>query len=301
MRVAVIDLGTNTFHLLIVEADGHGNFKEVYRERRFVHLAEDGIHTIGKTPFNRAIKTMNAFAIKIIEHQAQKVKAKGTAALRRASNGAALKAAIKSKTGIEIETISGADEARLIYVGVREAVTMYDLPMLIMDIGGGSVELIIANKDKIFYAESFPIGVAVLYERFHKSEPISQQEMATMQTFLAETLAPLTNVMQQHNIKSIIGSSGTFDVLERILPSFKPSKFSAHIEFATLRPFYEAVINATLKERLAMPKVPKHRAQLMVVAILLLNFVIEQYNIQDLIISNFAMKEGMIREALNEL
>ncbi|MEM6698688.1 MAG: exopolyphosphatase, partial [Bacteroidota bacterium] len=106
---AVIDLGTNTFHLLIAETDGKG-FRIVYKERIFVKLGENGVETIGDLSFERGILAMNHFSEVIQQFRVSKVKAIGTAALRTASNGQAFLARVKAEANIEIETISGNRE-----------------------------------------------------------------------------------------------------------------------------------------------------------------------------------------------
>ncbi|MCB0663459.1 MAG: hypothetical protein KDC24_12015, partial [Saprospiraceae bacterium] len=143
-KKAVIDLGTNTFHLLAVEIDENEQMHFLFRERIFVKLAEDGIQSIGPAPFQRAIKAMTVFKNKLDELGIDHFKAFGTAALRTATNGPDLIHAIKEKTGIEVALIDGLEEARLIHLGVSQAVPFDHTKQLIMDIGGGSVEFVIA-------------------------------------------------------------------------------------------------------------------------------------------------------------
>ncbi|MGB0864581.1 MAG: phosphatase [Saprospiraceae bacterium] len=296
MKIAVIDLGTNTFHLLIVELID-GTFKEVHRNRQFIHLAENGITTIGNAPYERAFKVMNQFGLDIIRHGAKKVVAKGTAALRRASNGAQFIQEVKEKTGIQIETISGDEEAKLIYYGVRQAVEMTDEKMLLMDIGGGSVEFIIANQHQKFWAQSFPIGVAVLFQKFHHQEPIDMGDLKALQDFLKETVQPLKAALSQYPTDILVGASGTFDVLEQVMTINHQTKNSADIEISEFEPLYKRLIKANLEERLAMEDISNHRAKLIVVAVILVDFILKHFDLKHIKVSNFAMKEGMIEEA----
>ena len=298
MRLAVADLGTNTFHLLIVDVLEDKSFKEVYRERRFIHLAEDGIKTIGAAPYQRGIKALNSFAVQMMKHRVDKFMVKGTAALRRASNGAQFLAEVKAKTSISINTISGDEEAKLIYYGVREAVQLSKEPSLTIDVGGGSVEFIIANDEKMFWAQSFPIGVAVLHKNFHHSEPISTNEIQSLKEYLDTTLAPLKEAFSNYNIKTLIGASGTFDVLEKAMRITKKNKHAAYIEFDDFVPLHDKVIAASFEERAIMPEVPQQRTKLIVVALILVKYVLDTFDLEEIVISNFAMKEGMIRELI---
>lgn len=300
MKIAVIDLGTNTFHLLIVQANQDGSFTEVCRDARFIHLGENGIETIGEAPYKRGLNTMNAFALKIMKHRALKVSVIGTAALRNASNGGAFIEEVKQRTGIQIETITGDKEAELIYYGVRESLEMTATPMMIIDVGGGSVEFIIANRTQIFWARSFPIGVAVLHYHFHQYEPISAQNITAQYAFLEKTLEPLAVALQQYPITTLIGASGTFDVLEHAMKIEEQSKHSATVQIGAFQPFFDEVIQANLEERIAMESVPNSRAKLIVVALILVDFILKKYEIEQLIVSSFAMKEGMIQQIKKE-
>lgn len=299
MRLGVADLGTNTFHLLIVDVLKDKSFREIYRERRFIHLAEDGIKTIGTAPYQRGIEALNSFAIQMMKHRVNKFTVKGTAALRRASNGAQFLAEVKAKTSISIDTITGDEEAKLIYYGVREAVQMPAEPSLIIDVGGGSVEFIIANHEEMFWAQSFPIGVAVLYKNFHHSEPISTNEIQTLKEYLDSTLAPLKKAFSNYNIKALIGASGTFDVLEKAMRITKRNKHAAYIEFEDFVPLHDKVIAATEEERMTMSEVPLQRKKLIVVALILVKYVLDTFDLEEIVVSNFAMKEGMIRELID--
>lgn len=298
MKIAVIDLGTNTFHLLIVESDGSGGFIELYRERLFIQLAENGIQTIGDAPYSRALNAIVHFSKIIRNRKVKNVRALGTAALRTASNGAQLIEEVKEKTDIQIQAISGDEEARLICQGTRLAVPMTEKPVLIMDIGGGSVEFIIANNTEQFWAQSFPVGVAVLFNQFHKNDPISKEEVNTITDFLTSTLSPLIKQLDHYNFQALVGASGTFDVLENILVKEKQRPNSSSIQTVDFKTVLNQWQYTKLEERLAYIDIPNNRAKLIVVAFILINFITELTSIKTIWISKFAMKEGMIVDQL---
>lgn len=295
---AVIDLGTNTFHLLIARPNKEGGFDEIYRERRFIKLAENGIQNIGDAAFKRGLKAMNDYA-KIIEaHQVRATKAIGTAALRTASNGADFTDQVKADCQIEIELISGDEEARLIHHGVIQAVPFAGARQLIMDIGGGSVEFIIANKECVFWSRSFPIGVAVLFNQFHKNDPISLEEQLSINSFLQAQLGPLAAALSSFPVKNLIGASGTFDVLENLLESKEKGKFYAKMDEKYFHPFFKATLTSTLAERLKIDGIPPARAEMLIVALILIDYIISLADIQDIVVSAFAMKEGILKEMM---
>ncbi|MEM6377468.1 MAG: exopolyphosphatase [Bacteroidota bacterium] len=298
-KIAVIDLGTNTFHLLIVSVED-GQFSTLYRERRFIKLAEQGIETIGASAYNRAMEAMTAYAKILKEHQVEECQAFGTAALRTASNGPQFIEDVLQETGIQIQLIDGQREAGLIHKGVALAVPFAKHPILIMDIGGGSVEFIIANEDQVFWAQSFPIGVAVLHRSFHQHDPITDAEKAALLSFLEQTLKPLKVALERYPCHELAGASGTFDVLENILSEDRCGPHCAEIAAHKLQKISTEIISNALPERLLIPGLPKERADLIVVAMLLIEYVCQLADIDTIYVSAFAMKEGMIAELMQK-
>ena len=297
-RYGVIDLGTNTFHLLIVEVDGAGHLTEVHRESRFVKLGEEGIETIGQAPFKRGLQTLIDYQKILEQYKINDAIALGTAALRTASNGKTFVKSVEDITGIQPRLISGIEEARLIYNGVKKAVPLSQEKSLIMDIGGGSVEFIITNEDGIIWSESFPVGVAVLFKKFHESDPINKDEIEAINAHLASSLAPLIEELRHHKIKNLIGASGTFDVLESVLVKDKSHPHHAHLDAQFFYPYYERLIQSTVKDRLAMNDLPDTRADMIVVALVLIHFILQTADIQQITISDYAMKEGLLYEMI---
>lgn len=298
-RYGVIDLGTNTFHLLIVEASNNGlPFKELYRKRQFVKLAEEGIKTIGQAAYDRGLSTLREYKVILDELQVQQLKVMGTAALRTASNGPAFVQQIKAETGIIIELIDGNREAGFIHKGVIQAVPFEAKNYLIMDIGGGSVEFIIANMEAVIWAQSFPIGAAVLYKKFHQGDPLSQEEKNRLWEHLEQSTKPLFSVLKQYPVDTLVGASGTFDILEEALTDSKLHPLYGHIPIHLYQSFFERVSPASYQERLAMTDVPNNRADMIVVALLLIEFVVQKANIQQIIASSYAMKEGILAEMI---
>ncbi len=294
-KYGVIDLGTNTFHLLIAGFEADGRIREIYRERRFVKLAENGIETIGPAPFRRGIATVESFAAQLKAHGVEQVAAVGTAALRTAVNGGAFIAAVKQKTGIAIALISGEEEARLIHQGVLQTgILRTGTKALIMDIGGGSVELILADGEGVAWMGSFLIGVAVLHRRFHHSDPISAAEVAALEAFLDSELRPVRQPLLREAPTMLVGAAGTFDVLADLFATERIPPGCTRLEAAQFFPFLHQMQNATLAERYATPGVPAARADMIVVALLLIARVLKMARLEKIVVSNYAMKEGML-------
>ena len=193
MKIAVIDLGTNTFNLLIVEKDNIGGYKKLSSNRIPVKLGEGTINKgfIADIPFKRGITALKEYSKIIKEQKIETVVALATSAIRTAKNGLDFVAKAKSEAGIDVEVIDGNREAELIYFGNRQAVKMDNNLSLIMDIGGGSTEFIIATKDTILWKQSFMLGAARLLELFNPSDPISDIESKKLNNYFDEQLKPL--------------------------------------------------------------------------------------------------------------
>ena len=276
-RFAVIDIGTNTFHLLIAEpAEGGAKLREIYRSRHFIKLAEQGIETLSSSALERGMKALRFFRRQLDEHGVpdERMIALGTAALRTAVNGPAFRMQVKEVTNIDIQIITGDREAELIAQGALLAIPPPREPILIMDIGGGSVEFIIADGIQVYWAQSFPVGVAVLYHRFHRTDPISADEIQALRDFLRQQLQPLKQALRIRPATHLIGAAGTFDVIADHLSPTDGGRSFAPIEISAYDRFFRAVLPSTIAERYAMPEIPDDRADMIVVALLLIDLLL---------------------------
>lgn len=301
-KIAVIDLGTNTFHLIVAAPEENKvGFEIVYRERQFVKLAEDGIEKIGEAPFNRGIQTLIKFRNVLDRYGVDIVGAVGTAALRTATNGKQFVKEAEEKAMIPIQLIDGQREAELIGKGVAKAIPDFGLAKyLIMDIGGGSVEFILANHSQVFWARSFPIGVAVLFRSFHHSDPIQTNEVESIEQFLEEPIQILKEALSKHEISLLVGASGTFDVLENLLAERDNGSYYSNFQADKFWPIYEKLLYSTLEERFQNPSIPKARAEMLIASMILISKVLKLINVPRIVVSSFALKEGLLGELINQ-
>jgi len=299
-RVAIIDLGTNTIHLLIVESNSaEVPWKELKRERVYVKLATGGINNISKEAFQRAVQTMVKFKKIINQYGNPLTFAVGTACLRVAKNASDLKNEVYEKTGIRIQVISGDREAELITSGIILSLPEIQTSFLIMDIGGGSVEFIVCDKSgNINFSKSYPVGVAVLFEKFHKKDPISKIEIQDIDQYLKLELHDLIRHIHQYPSLDLVGASGTFEVLGDVLSSEQPNAYTKRVEVNSFYPFYEKVMLTNFEDRITMPEIPDTRADLIVVALQMIYFMLTQYHFNQILVSDFALKEGLLSETL---
>jgi exopolyphosphatase/guanosine-5'-triphosphate,3'-diphosphate pyrophosphatase len=273
-----------------------------------VKLGEGGISNgeIAPEAFARALHTLTAFQEEIELHQVTDVRATATSAVRSARNGKELTEAIFEQTGIKVDVIPGDREAELICQGIRQAVALGRAPHLLMDIGGGSVEFIIADEASIFWKQSFEIGAQRLLDLFFQHDPLTADDVRAEQAYLATQLAPLTAAVQQFQPVGLVGASGTFDTLGDLQAAqrgeIRPDTIPPVTEIApqSFYQSYEQLLASTHAQRLAMPGMTPLRADMIVVACVLIDFVLKTYGFTSIRASAYALKEGLLAEILNQ-
>jgi len=312
MRVAILDLGTNTFNIFVAEIFPNQTYKKVYKSKISVKLGEGGINNnfIESIPFERGINALKKHKKTILKYKAERVIAFATSAIRSASNGSEFVTEVKKNTGIEIEVISGEREAELIYYGVRSAVKMTNAPVLIMDIGGGSTEFIIAQNDKIFWKQSFLLGAARLLDKFKPSNPITVEEIKNIENYFEENLNPLFSAIgtfSNVNKKTLelIGSSGSFDSLAEMIGFrfYQVEALKGKSEYAFDLPDFEKmnqiIILSTAKERLSMKGLTKMRVDMIVISSIFVNYILKRLDIKQMRGSKYSLKEGILWESIH--
>jgi len=306
--VAVMDLGTNTFHLLIAKGDA-ANPEELYHTTVPVRLGEGGINNgiIQTVAYKRGVDTLIQFGEKIREFKAERVSAIATSALRSASNGHDFIEEVKTKAGIEIETITGDREAKYIYEGVKAGKCLTKQNSLILDIGGGSVEFILGNEDEIIWKQSFEIGAARMLDKFHKIDPIPETSIGEMNRYLKQILPSFLEAAKDVKISNIIGSSGAFETFAEVIELQKGNgfelkknrkyKFDAQ-EFINITDW---LISSSHKDRESTKGIIPIRVDMIVSASLITRFVMKKLGINDVVMSTYSLKEGVLAEALNTI
>jgi len=308
MKVAIIDIGTNTFNLLIA-IQPNRRLIPIQIHKEFVFLGKGGINNnrLQEDAIVRGLRVLIKFKEIADSLGASKIIAIATSAVRNAENGKNFIAKTKSLTGIEIETISGNQEAEYIYKGAREATSFGDKPVLLMDVGGGSTEFIICDNRQVYWKKSIEVGAARLYEGFHKSEPIVKNEVLEIENYLDKILFTIIQKAEEFELETLIGSSGAFTSFAKIIAHRlnEPEKlvYSSEYEFNLLefQNIKDEIINLTLEERYKIPGLIKERAPMIVVGTVLVDFVLKRLNIQQFKLARYALKEGVASDFLNRL
>ncbi|HEV8627861.1 MAG TPA: Ppx/GppA phosphatase family protein [Acidimicrobiia bacterium] len=315
MRIAAIDLGTNSFHLLVVDAGPDGSFVPLVREKEMLRLGDDVARDgrISRDAARRALATLRRFRALAEGAGATRVVACATSAFREASNGRRLAAMLAEQTGIEARIIDGETEAGLIYSAVRASVLMEKGPVLAFDLGGGSLEVMVGDGEALWWANSLPLGVARLTAEVVRHDPLTGGDQRRLRKRIIDLLEPvagqiadLFDVGAPGGPALAVGSGGTFCDLARMVAyrrsggipvSVNQFTFS-RLEFLDL---HEELMAATAAERRRMPGLELRRVDLVPAGAMLLATAMELFGFDELTVSEWALREGMVLDSLRAL
>lgn len=301
MPIAIIDLGTNTFNLLIAKPAVNG-FTILYSTRIGVKLGRGGIgnNTILPDAFERGINALQQYANIMQQYGVIKHRAYATSAIRTALNGTLFIEQAKQKFNINIELITGHREAELIYKGIK-LTNNFAHNYIILDIGGGSNEFIICNNSQILWKESFPLGMARLIEKFNPSDPILESQIESMRLYFEQQLQPLFEACKQYKVSTLVGAEGSFETIYNILFDHKADAWQCYpIELPTFYKLHQQLIDSDPPKRLAIKGLEPIRVEMIVPAVIFINFIIERIGITELYASFFSLKEGAMSEMLTD-
>lgn len=305
MRVAVIDLGTNTFNLLIAEVAAGSKPQQVFRTRipvRFGDKINEGF--IDNKAYQRGIAAIKEFHVQLEKYKPQRAEAFATSAIRSSVNGKEFCDDVTELTGITVNVINGEQEAELIYYGVKSALEIGKEPSLILDIGGGSNEFIIGNKDEIFWKKSFNLGIARLLSKFKPSDPIQESELTQVIEFLETELDELFMAVKKFPVKELIGASGSFETFAELAAVNFRNRFEwlNGSEFIFNEGEYGKVfamlLHSTKQDRSAMRGMLEMRSDMIVLAGILVDLIIRKCNLQKIRVSDYSLQEGALFEIL---
>jgi exopolyphosphatase / guanosine-5'-triphosphate,3'-diphosphate pyrophosphatase len=305
MRLAAIDIGTNSVHMIVVRVRPDFSFEIVDREKEMVRLGAGGLDGKQLTPeaMNAALQALSKFARLAQSHQVDEVLAVATSATREAENGGAFLRAIERKTGIRARIITGTEEARLIHLAAVYGVDT-PKPAVVIDIGGGSVEITLGSGREVEFARSFKIGVIRLTERFVDSDPISSRDERKMAKFIGEHVDRYIEHIVEKGYDRVIGTSGTILSLGIVATAIDrgtvPQEVrNLRVPAKSLRRLRKDTVEMDLEERMHLPGLDPRRADLMVAGTVLLDTLLKRLAADEITLCDLALREGVLLDYIH--
>jgi exopolyphosphatase/guanosine-5'-triphosphate,3'-diphosphate pyrophosphatase len=303
LRVAAIDLGTNSFHMVIVEESEGKGIVEIDRVKDMICIGRGSISTkmLEEKAMQAGVAALKNFLVLATQRGVapHNIIAFATSAIREATNRDVFIEMVRKETGLKVKVITGREEAQFIYYGVRNAVRLGAKPDLLFDIGGGSVEFIIAGSDNVYLLESRKIGVARMLERFVTTDPISPYELKLLEQFCAAEIYVAAEKARELEVTRGIASSGTALNIARMIRSGKdPDGVEALNQTGFTREefekFYRTVIPLDAVGRRKLTGLDEKRLDLIVPGMILINTIFRVFGLREVIISESALREGMV-------
>lgn len=310
-NLAAIDLGTNSFHLIVVKVKNNGNFEIIDREKEVIRLGEGSggdIKVILPEAMNRAIMSLKRFKGIADSHDA-KIRAIATSAVREAHNKNEFIQRVNEEIGIDVEVISGYEEARLIYLGALKALPIFDKKALIIDIGGGSTEFLIGEKGVSYYSVSLKIGAVRLSQKFFPDFILTDTRIKDCRKWVEGEIYPLVSHIKSKGFDITIGTSGTIMSTGLMINALRKNNSNAVTilnNFTFSKDELAVIANEILKrktpeKRKKIPAMDDKRADIIPAGIIILQSIFELLELKEMTISGYALREGIIIDTLQKL
>ena len=304
--VAAIDIGTNSFHLVVARPAGNNRFEILARDKEVVRLGSGSgdMKELHSDAIDRGVEALGRFR-RVADTFGAEVHAVATSAVREAENREEFLEAALAKANVKIEVISGVEEARLIHLGVLQAVPVFDQQVLVIDIGGGSTEFIVGRGEDVLAARSLKVGAIRLTERFFRKEPVKKKAVDEARKYVKSYLPRVSEmVTEAGGFEVAVGSSGTIlNVAEMIRAHYgsEPNRqvgmtsFTAH---ALAEVVDDLASRPRVAERLDVPGLDPRRADIILGGVIVLEQVFKALGITELVTSDYALREGVLLDVV---
>ena len=299
-RIAAIDLGTNSFHSVLVDIYPDGSFRTVNKLKEMVSLAEKGLEDrLSREAMDRGLEALKRIKFLCDSHNVENILAFATSAIREAENGGDFIKEVGEDIGIRVRAISGKMEAEMIGLAIMHSIVLNEEMVLMADIGGGSVEFIIGNDKEFIYYNSLKLGVARMAAAFVESDPITEKDIKKLQDHFKKELSEIIKLAKKHKVRTIIGSSGTMENIGEMVASRKSltaERSLNELEFSTndFNDLYSDFIKLDRKQRKKEKDLDEKRIDIINPGMVLVKFLIEKLDLEKIKISEGALREGMI-------
>jgi len=307
-HLAAIDIGTNSFHMVIVNIDNNKRtFKVIDRVKESVRLGQSSsdMKYLTEEAMNRGIETLRRFK-KVADAYNAPIRAIATSAVREALNQNEFIRRVYAELDIKIEVASGFEEARLIYLGIIQALPVQHKPLLMIDIGGGSTEYLVGKKRDVLYENSLKLGAIRLTQRFFADGELTSEAVKECRKYVAGFLTPVERQVRKTKYSVVVGSSGTILSLARIIrirrgefsdSSMNGFSFTAKELYDVVDLLCEAT---TVKQRTKISGLDAARADIIVGGAIILEQSFKHLHIKEMVVSEYALREGIILDTIEK-
>jgi exopolyphosphatase/guanosine-5'-triphosphate,3'-diphosphate pyrophosphatase len=300
VRLAAIDLGSNSVHMVIADVSPDGRIQVVDRVKEMVRLGRRVFTTgrLGSGAMELAVRTVKTFVRLARARRVERIRAVATSAVREAGNGAAFVRRLRRETGLQVRIISGADEARLIFRAARHALGLAGGPYLLVDVGGGSVELVLVQDGRPLWLRSLPLGVARLTERFLADDPPVAAEVRALERHLDREIGGLLARVRHAGVLRAIGTSGTVNTLVAMARAAHGGAVGrlhgARAPAAEITRVRRRILAIGSPKRADLSGMDAKRTDLMPAAAVLVDFILDRGAVPELVACTWALREGVL-------
>lgn len=299
--IAAIDVGTNSFHLIIASVSENGTLKVLGRAKEIVRLGSGGgdMRELSCEAIKRGAATLKRFAV-MAEQAGASTRAIATSAVREAENKDEFIEIVEAETGIKIEVVSGTEESRLIYLGAMHALPIFSKRVLMFDIGGGSAEIVLGLHGEILRSHSVKLGAVRLTQRFFSDGKSVARRIAKCREYIRGELSPILHQFSACKFEVAAATSGTAHAIggmvlaargQRIPDAINGTQFSQDELLSAV----EQIIRAgSPRERAKLPGIDAGRTDIILAGALIFERIIKGLNIRKLTLSAFALREGIV-------
>jgi exopolyphosphatase/guanosine-5'-triphosphate,3'-diphosphate pyrophosphatase len=305
VRIAALDLGTNSFHLLVADVHSDGEFEALTREKAMIRLGDVVARrgAISDGAADVAVETVRRFKLLADAAGATETHACATSAIRQATNGDALVDRIEAETGVAVEVISGRREAELIFGAIRASVMLDPAPALCFDLGGGSLEVMVGDAAGLRWSASENLGVGRLTAELVHSDPLSKEDRRALQARTTDALAPLAEEAAAYTPRLVVGSSGTLLDLAHMVAarravdvpvSLNQLRFTRD-EFLVL---HKEILSSKAGDRVRMEGLEARRVDLIPAGSIVLATAMDLFGFDAMTVSEWALREGIVLDVI---
>jgi len=307
-RLAAIDVGTNSFHLVVVEVDHAGQeFKVLDREKEIVRLGSGSsdMKRISRRAMARGLTALKRFKALAVARGAL-LRAVATSAVREAANREEFRARAKREVGVAIEIISGVEEARLIYQGILKALPVFGKRILLVDIGGGSTEFLLGQKDAIRFDNSLKLGAIRLTERFFPSPKIRPRAVEECRRYIRGMLNPVIRELKRQDWDLVVGTSGTVENIAQMVRVLRGEDRNGGLNnFRFTRNELARVVKRvvparTPRQRAKIKGLDPDRTDIITAGVLILEQLFKELDLGRMTVSGYALREGMVIDTIRQ-